>query len=117
MKLVMIIVRESMYYETNDALLAAGFNAMSGMEIVGRGKKRVDYVVGDSGRVQDAGLNELVAKTLLEVYVSDEFVEPLIETVLTVNRKNNSGDGKIFIIPVEDGLRIRTNETGEKAAL
>jgi nitrogen regulatory protein PII len=117
MRLAMIIIRDSMYYETSHALTEAGFNALSYSEVVGRGKQRVDFTMADSELHQSGDVNELVSKVLIEVIVRDEDENAIIDTVLKVNRKNNSGDGKIFILPVEEALRIRTGEHGENALM
>ena len=58
----------------------------------------------------------LLKKVRLEIAVNDDFVDPAIEAICSVARKNvDKGRGKIFIIPIEECIRIRTNERGEKA--
>ena len=58
---------------------------------------------------------ELVDKVRLEIGVSDEFVEPTIQAILDSARTGDVGDGKIFVVPVERVVRIRTGETDRAA--
>ena len=117
MKLAMIVVRPNMYYATNEALADNGFFSMTSMEATGRGKQRVDYVTAEDDAAVSQDINQMVSKRLIEVYVRDEQVEKLTEIITEINSQNNSGDGKIFIIPVEDGYRIRTGEKGNEAIM
>ncbi len=57
----------------------------------------------------------LLAKVKIEIVVKDKEVEEIIETIQTVAQTGEVGDGKIFVIPVEDAIRIRTNERGGEA--
>lgn len=57
----------------------------------------------------------LLAKIKIELVVPDEEVEPIVEMIQAVTQTGEVGDGKIFIIPVEDAVRIRTNERGDAA--
>ena len=57
----------------------------------------------------------LLKKVRLEVAVNDEFVQPTIEAITSAARSGSIGDGKIFIVPLEDCVRIRTGEAGAAA--
>ena len=57
----------------------------------------------------------LLKKVRLEIAVNDEFVQPTIEAITAAARTGKIGDGKIFIVPLEDCVRIRTGETGMAA--
>ena len=114
MKEVMIIIRPNKYFETKEKLIEAGFSAMNTKEIIGRGKTKREYTFNAQDKYTVIGL-EVIAKKLIDIYVRDEEVEKLIETVLSVNSTNTKGDGKIFILPVDEAIRIRTNQTGEDA--
>lgn len=59
--------------------------------------------------------NALVAKKMIEMVVPDDAVSSVIDTVLSVNSHGMEGDGKIFVLPVEESIRIHTGETGEDA--
>ena len=115
MKLAMIVIRPDMYYETSKVLIDNGFFSMTSM--TGRGKQRVDFVTAEDEDVVDSDYHQMVAKKIIEICVRDEQVDELIEIITQVNSKNHSGDGKIFIIPVESGQRIRTGETGDESIM
>lgn len=112
MKEVIIILRPKMYFKTKKALVAAGFHSMTVKEIIGRGKKPIQYD-GDENEIVIK--HRLVAKRMLTMYVRDEEVQYLIDTVMGVNQTNHAGDGKIFVLPVTGAIRIRTGETGNEA--
>ena len=58
----------------------------------------------------------LLKKVRLEIAVNDEFVEPTVDAITTVAKKDgDKGRGKIFVVPIEECIRIRTGETGKKA--
>ena len=110
MKEVTIILRPKMYFETKKALDEVGFQAMTVQEIIGRGKSPIQYDF--DGEVVT---HRLVAKRMLTMYVRDEDVDFLVETIVNVNKTNSAGDGKIFIYDVEDVIKIRTKEHGYDA--
>jgi nitrogen regulatory protein PII 2 len=108
MKEVQIILRPKMYYPTKKALDEAGFHSMSIREVVGRGKTPVRYELDG----EEMTIFRLAAIRLIDMYIPEEEVDRLIEIVLIVNHTGHSGDGKIFVFPVDDGIRIRTGERG-----
>jgi len=55
----------------------------------------------------------LVPKRLITVVVPDALAGRVIETIISVNKTGNSGDGKIFVMPVQEAMRVRTGETGD----
>jgi len=58
----------------------------------------------------------LLKKVRLEIAVNDEFVEPTVDAITTVAKKDgDKGRGKIFVLPIEECIRIRTGETGKEA--
>ena len=105
MKEVMIILRPKMYFPTKDALDQAGFHSMTIREIIGRGKCPVHYD------------DDEVAKRMIDMFVRDEDLQKLIDTVVEVNKTNHAGDGKIFVLPVNDAIRVRTGEKGIEAIM
>ena len=117
MKQVFIIIRPNKYYKTKDALAAKNFFCLSSKEIIGRGKNGVEYTTSDGSKLARNEEHPFVAKKLLEIFCRDEDVEKLIDIVKSVNQTGNSGDGKIFVIDVEDGMRIRTGEKGISALM
>lgn len=126
MKEVMGIIRMNMINQTKQALLTEGFPAMNCRKVFGRGKKKVDFsLIGNimSG-IQDAPPvlaetitegHRLIPKRLISLVVKDEDVKKVVDTIIEVNCKGNPGDGKIFVMPVFDAIRIRTGENGDAA--
>jgi nitrogen regulatory protein PII 2 len=124
MKQVLAIIRINMMGPTKKALVEAGFSAFTVRKVLGRGKGSVDIRVihgAEQGRPEAiAHLKDdgpmLMPKRLVNIAVTDEDTPKLIETLVAANKTGNPGDGKIFVLPIEDAVRIRTGENG-KAAL
>ncbi|WP_372714446.1 P-II family nitrogen regulator, partial [Ilyobacter sp.] len=57
--------------------------------------------------------HKLINKRLLTVIVPSDKVKTVVDTIISVNKTGNPGDGKIFVMPVEESYRIRTGESGE----
>ena len=83
MKEVMIILRPKMYFPTKDALDQAGFHSMTIREIIGRGKCPVHYDYDEGAPVK----HRLVAKRMIDMFVRDEDLQKLIDTVVEVIRR------------------------------
>ncbi|OPZ89955.1 MAG: Nitrogen regulatory protein P-II [Firmicutes bacterium ADurb.Bin419] len=126
MKEVLAIIRMEMINKTKEALLTEGFTSLNCRKVLGRGKKKVDVAVIESiangveisSPVVAQALSEvhrLVPKRLLSLFVKDDDVKKVIDTIIEVNSKGKAGDGKIFVMPVEDVVKVRTGETGEVA--
>lgn len=119
MKEIVAIIRPNRMEATKDALDALGFPGMTGIPVIGRGRQR-----GIAGEVtcelpakllaKSSGM-KYVPKRLLTLVVDDADVDPVVETIIKVNQTAQIGDGKIFICPLEDAIRLRTGETGEAA--
>jgi len=123
MKQIVAIIRMNMMNATKQALIESGFPAFTVRKVVGRGKGNVDYRVirgAEVGapeaiaRLRDDG-PMLVPKRMMNLVVPDEAVPKLIEAIIKTNRTGNRGDGKIFVLPIEDAVRVRTNERGATA--
>ena len=56
----------------------------------------------------------LIPKRMISIIVPDKLVPRVVSTIISVNRTGKSGDGKIFVLPVFDAVRIRTGETGDE---
>lgn len=119
MKQVIIILRPNCYFKTKEALSENRFFAMSTKEVLGRGKAHVSFKTQEGGEKAFDKVYEdaLVAKKMIEMIVPDEAVDALISVVLSVNSHGREGDGKIFVLPVENSIRIHTGETGEDALM
>ena len=111
MKKVEAIIKPFKLDEVKDALSEVGVQGMTVTEVKGFGRtggKREVY--RGSAYVVD-----FVPKVKVEVVVPDELVGPLIEAVQAAAHTGRIGDGKIFVSPIEEAVRIRTNERGEDA--
>lgn len=115
MKLVTAIIRDNKYYETKAALLEQNFFSLNTYRVLGRGKEQQTYSVNE-GNVRKTTITcPFVSKRIIEIYIEEKNVDRLVETILKVNQTGNKGDGKIFITPLDEAIRIRTNETGIEA--
>lgn len=120
MKEVMIFIRPNKYFKTKKALSDNRFFAMSTKEVLGRGIAGVNFSSAEDDEnpiKSDVHENTFVAKKMIEMIVPDEEVDSLIQIVLEVNKSGFEGDGKIFVLPVEDSVRIHTGEAGEDALM
>ncbi|MHB8125202.1 MAG: P-II family nitrogen regulator [Desulfitobacteriaceae bacterium] len=116
MKKAMIIIRPERYRQTKDVLEQEGFSAFSVMNVLGRGKKLVEFSAGDGSHNNETGsYHRLMTKKLIIVYINDEDESRLSGTVIKVNKTEQEGDGKIFVLPVTRSIRIRTGEENEDA--
>jgi nitrogen regulatory protein PII 2 len=123
MKKVIAIVRMNMVNRTKLALVQAGFAAFTVRKVLGRGKGNVDFRVLHGA---EDGFSEAIAhlkddgpmfipKRMMSIVVPAEAVSKVVETIINTNQTGKPGDGKIFVLPVLDAIRIRTGEAGEKA--
>ncbi len=122
MKEVIAIVRMNMMNQTKKALTEAGVAAFFAHEAFGRGKGLVDLKPLEGAK---KGIEEAVAvlgekgklypKRMLTVVVTDDLVDTVVDSIISVNKTGKPGDGKIFILPLKDAVRVRTGETGMKS--
>ncbi|WP_338667793.1 P-II family nitrogen regulator [Pseudodesulfovibrio methanolicus] len=122
MKEVIAVVRMNMMNQTKAALTAAGVDAFFAHAAEGRGKGFVNSAVvegAESGYEEAAAVlgekGKLYPKRMVTVVVPDDMVDDIIEAVIAANKTGKPGDGKIFVLPVGDAVRVRTAETGAKA--
>jgi nitrogen regulatory protein P-II 1 len=106
MKLVIGIVRPEKTNDVLEALYRAQVRGLSMSRVEGHGGE-LDHVETYRGMRVQVGVSE---KVRFEIAVSDEFVEPTIEALCEGGRTGEVGDGKIFVVPVEQVVRIRTGE-------
>lgn len=121
MKEVMAIIRMNKINQTKRVLSEAGITSMHARECLGRGKGLVDLDVlkgAEAGYEEAISLlgnsQRLIPKRMISVVVPDKLVSKTVSSIIAVNRTGKPGDGKIFILPVFDSIRIRTGETGEE---
>lgn len=122
MKEVIAVVRMNMMNKTKSALTEAGINAFFAHEAQGRGMGFINRKLiqgAEEGYEEAATLlgekGKLYPKRMVTVVVEDEQVEDVVEAIISVNQTGKPGDGKIFVIPTSDGIRIRTGEMGTES--
>ena len=111
MKLVIGIVRPEKANDVLEALYRAEVRGVSMSRVQGHGGE-LDRVETYRGTTVKVGLED---KTRFEIAVSDEFVQPAIDALCDGARTGEVGDGKIFVIPLERAVRIRTGESDQAA--
>ena len=125
MKEVLAIIRPNMVTKTGKALEAVGFPAMTVIKCFGRGKEKgyIDAKLPedvDKEKIieegEKSGLRmKYIPKRMISIVVDDADVPLVVGIIMKVNRTGKPGDGKIFILPVEEAIRIRTGEFGIEA--
>jgi len=123
MKEIIAVIRMNKVNATKKALIDAGIPAFTATgRVMGRGKGQVhsDILRGaEAGHpeaiAQLGGAPRLVAKRILTVVVPDELCKMAIDTIIATNQTGNHGDGKIFVTPIIETVRVRTGESGDVA--
>ena len=111
MKKIEAIIREEKLEPVRKALEDSGYFGMTISEVSGRGRQKgipLQWRVGEY-RV------DFLPKIKVEVVVLDDDVPKTLNAITTSARTGDMGDGKIFVLPVEDAVRVRTGEAGENA--
>jgi nitrogen regulatory protein P-II 1 len=111
MKKVEIITRPFKLDDVKAALTKAGVKGMTVSEVKGFGRQRGHKEVYRGAEYQV----DFVAKVKIEVVIDDSMLQDVLQAVQATARTGQVGDGKIFVIPVEDVVRISTGETGQSA--
>ena len=111
MKLIIAYIQPERLNAVKQALYEAEVFKMSVTNALGCGQQKGYH---ESYRGVDVEVN-LLKKVRLEIAVNDAFVKPTLDAVIKGARTGRIGDGKIFIVPLEDCIRIRTGETGSPA--
>ena len=121
MKEVMAIVRMNMMNRTKQALSDTGITSVTAREALGRGKGIVDLTLlqgaelGYEEAIAQLGQTQrLIPKRIMTIVVPDKLVQRTVETIMKVNKTGKSGDGKVFVMPVLEAVRVRTDESGDK---
>jgi nitrogen regulatory protein PII 2 len=121
MKELYAIVRTNKVGQTKNALAAAGFPGFTCIPCLGRGKKLMDpgvlKLIMESGDLPLTAAGEsmteasrLIPKRLFNIVVDDERVQDLCDVLVAVNGSGRPGDGRIFVLPVEDSYSVRLGE-------
>ncbi|NNF16107.1 MAG: P-II family nitrogen regulator [Gammaproteobacteria bacterium] len=111
MKMITAIIKPFKLEDVREAIADIGIKGITVTEVKGFGRQRghtemyrgAEYVV------------DFLPKTKLEIAVEDDIAEQVIETISDTARTGKIGDGKIFVSPLEEVVRIRTGETGNEA--
>ncbi|MFC2149286.1 P-II family nitrogen regulator [Candidatus Auribacterota bacterium] len=111
MKMVQCIIKPFKMEDVKEALSTIGITGMTVSEVKGFGRQKghtelyrgSEYVV------------DFLPKIKLEIVVADDILDKVIELIKTTACTGKIGDGKIFVLPIDEAIRIRTGESGEKA--
>ena len=111
MKLIIAVIKPFKLEEVKEALAESGIEGMTVTEVKGFGRQKghTEIYRGSEYTV------DFLPKIKLEVVLRDELVEPTIEAIVKSAKTGKIGDGKVFVIPLEEAVRIRTDERGESA--
>lgn len=120
MKTIMAIIKIDKMNKTKRALTAAGITSMTATgKVFGRGKGFWDAQVMEGAKkdmpeaLTHLGKEpRLRPQRVLNIAVSDHNVQLTIDTIMEVNRTSTPGDGKIFVLPLDDAFQVRTGDSG-----
>jgi nitrogen regulatory protein PII len=109
MKLILAIIRPHRLEAVKEALSAIGIAGLTVTDVRGAGRQK-----GQVERYRGSEYNvDLLPKCKIEVAVTDEQCEEVVQSIRKTASSGEIGDGKIFVLPLLDALRIRTGERGE----
>jgi nitrogen regulatory protein P-II 2 len=111
MKLIIAIIQPHRIEQVKEELYKAEVNLLTVSEVLGHGRQKGVTEVYRGAR--ETG--NLLRKLRLDIAVNDNFVEPTIKAITKGAQTGETGDGKIFVVPLEQCYRIRTGETGSIA--
>lgn len=106
MKLIKAIVRPNRIDEVKDALSDAGISGMTVTEVRGHGRQRGHPTIYRGNEYEVS----LLPKVEIEVVAPDDLVEDAIDAIMDAARTGEIGDGRVFVLPIEQGRIIRTGE-------
>ena len=111
MKLIKAIIKPFKLEEVKDALSEIGVEGMTVSEVKGFGRQKghTEIYRGSEYTV------DFLPKVKLEIAIADDLVTKVVDAIVSAAQTGKIGDGKVFIIPVEEAVRIRTGEKGEIA--
>ena len=112
MQKIEAIIRPEKLDDVKDALAGSGYAGMNIVHVTGRGVQRCIVHMGRGG---EAYTVDMLPKVKVEVVVKDTDCDRVVKTICDAAHTGNIGDGKIFVIPVSDAIRVRTGERGDAA--
>ena len=126
MKEIIAIIRPKKVVPTKEALEELGVPSLTAIPVLGRGKQKgiaAELNIDINPEVLAQGIKagrqymEYIPKRLFSIIARDEDVDAIVKTIIKVNKTAEIGDGRIFICPVDNALRVRTDEEGDNAVL
>ena len=119
MKEVLAIIQMNKMEATKNALDVIGIPSITAYKVSGRGKQRGLQLSHYSTMAELAEADrknmKYIPKRMISIMVEDEFVPAVVAVITKVNRTGNFGDGRIFVCPIDESIRIRTGERGNEA--
>lgn len=112
MQKIEAIIRPEKLDDVKNALTSVGVSGLNIVHVTGRGVQRGVVHVGRGGESYEV---DMLPKVKIEVVVPDDKVDKIVNTICDTAHTGRIGDGKIFVIPVSDVIRVRTRERGEAA--
>lgn len=111
MKLIKAVIKPFKLEEVKEALSEIGIEGMTVTEVKGFGRQKghTEIYRGSEYTV------DFLPKVMVEIVVPDDIVSKTVEAVVKAAKTGKIGDGKIFVLPIEEAIRIRTEERGESA--
>ncbi|MEM7672128.1 MAG: P-II family nitrogen regulator [Verrucomicrobiota bacterium] len=111
MKLIKAIIKPFKLEEVKEALSDIGIEGMTVTEVKGFGRQKghTEIYRGSEYTV------DFLPKVMIDVAVADEVATKTVETIVKAAKTGKIGDGKVFVVPVEEAIRIRTDESGDGA--
>ncbi len=108
MKMIIAIIQPGKLDDVRDELYKAEINLMTVSEVLGHGRQKGVTEIYRGAKE----MGNLLRKVRLEIAVNENFVEPAIKAIVKGAKTGETGDGKIFVLPLEQTIRIRTEERG-----
>ena len=116
MKEVLAIIQMNKMEATKDALDVIGIPSITAYKVFGRGKQRgLQIPLPSELEESEKKSMKYIPKRMISIMVEDEFVPAVVAVITKVNRTGNIGDGRIFVCPIDEAVRIRTGERGNEA--
>ncbi|HRE83877.1 MAG TPA: P-II family nitrogen regulator [Opitutaceae bacterium] len=111
MKLIIAIIKPFKLEEVKEGLTEIGIEGMTVTEVKGFGRQKghTEMYRGSEYTV------DFLPKVQLEIVVADDLADKVVKTIVSKAKTGKIGDGKVFVLPVEQAIRIRTEETGDSA--
>lgn len=135
MKEIIAVVRMNRTNATKKALIESGAAGFTALKVLGRGKlvedksiiaerkaNMMEMAIGEDVKEAEALIDgfldgqRLIPRRMFHIIAKDQDVEQIVQAIMSANRTENKvGDGKIFVLPIADVVRVRTAERGESA--